>query len=360
MSNLVFVVAGPLDQRTGGYLYDARIVDGLRGLGRDVRVVELPGDWPAPDDAARDAFAARLAECADGAVVVVDGLVGGAAPGPIEAERERLRVVALVHHPLADEASGGRGELGAASLEAREARTLAAARGVIVTSAFTAERVAGLGATPARIRIVEPGTEAVPRGGGDARTRPDGPVELLCLGSVVPRKDQGALVRALERMHAADPRLAWHCRMVGSVRRDPDYATGLVRATADSTVHDRVEFMGELDDGALEEVWRGTDVFVSASRYEGYGMALTEAMVRGLPVVAVAGGAVRCTVPENVGVLVPCGDIDALADALRRVVSDGACRRALAARSEAHAGELPDWPAQVDAFHAALGELTNG
>jgi glycosyltransferase involved in cell wall biosynthesis len=228
---------------------------------------------------------------------------------------------------------------------------------VIVTSRFTAERVTAMGAAPARIRVVEPGTEAVLRGPAGTEAAPDGPVELLCLGSVVPRKGQAALVRALERMHAVAPALHWRCRVVGSLERDRDYASCLVEAVDGSPVGDQVVLMGELGDRDLEGVWRRADVFVSASRYEGYGMALTEAMMRGLPVVAVAGGAVRFTVPADVGLLVEGGDVEALSEALHTVVSDASLRATLAARSVAHARSLPGWQVQAAAFDRALGEL---
>ncbi len=367
VDELVFVVAGAIDQKTGGYLYDARMVRELRDRGRRIRVVELEGAWPAPDSRAIEGLRTALRACPDGALVVVDGLVGGAAPGPIEAERDRLRVVALVHHPLCDEGPERDG------LAATEARTLTAAAGVIVTSAFTAGRVVELGADPASVRVVEPGTgpgwgtEAIGDPGCDGADAPDRPVELLSVGSVVPRKGQADLVRALEHLAAAAPELEWRCRIVGSLERDPAYAAALAeavaRTAARSHVGSRIELTGEVGDDELRELWRAADVFVSASRYEGYGMALTEAMIHGLPVVAVAGGAVRSTVPADVGVLVARGaattPVAELADALARVAGDPRFRVELAARSAAHARTLPDWSAQAAAFEAALRELAD-
>ena len=365
VSDLVFVVAGALDQKTGGYLYDARIVEGLRSLGRAVRVVEVPGGWPCPSPGDLDALIQGLAGCPEGATVVVDGLVGGAAPGPIEAARDRLRLVALVHHPLCDEA--GRSESESRRLEALETRTLAAAHGVVVTSGFTAERLTRMGVARERVRVVEPGTDAR---NADARNddvrAPRGasaPVHLLCVGSVVPRKNQLGLLRALERVHEAAPDLAWRCDIVGSLSRDADYAAALLEHVARSPVSERVTCTGEVDDSTLEEFWCRGEVLVSASTYEGFGMALTEGMVRGLAVIAVEGGAVATTVRADVGLLVPAGPpdrlADALADALTRVVSDADLRADRARRARRHAATLPTWDEQTLRFEAALRELVD-
>ena len=93
---LVFVVPGPLDQLTGGYLFDGHIVKGLHARGRVVRVMELTGRRPQAD-------AAVLAGVADGTKTVVDGLVLANLGEVVAAQARRLRLIAFVHGPLAQE-----------------------------------------------------------------------------------------------------------------------------------------------------------------------------------------------------------------------------------------------------------------
>jgi glycosyltransferase involved in cell wall biosynthesis len=359
-----FVVAGPIDQRTGGYLYDARIVSGLRRLGRDVEVLEVAGRWPAGDATGRADLAHRLRELPDGALVVVDGLVGGAVPDVLEGEAGRLRLVPLVHHPLCDEGGGGTRE--AEHLEALEARTLRLGRGVIVTSEFTRGRVMRMGVDPARVRVVEPGTAPVAAAGAGMASRVGhdgvptaeadmGAPVLLCVGSVVPRKGQLTLVAALRTLED----LEWRCVLVGSTERDPEYARGVAAAIDASPVAARIDLRGEIDDQALERAWGEADLFVLPSRYEGYGMAFTEALSRGLPVVGTTGGAIPFTVPPEVGELVHPGDVDGLARVLRAILTDPARHDAMARRSRAHAAALPDWATQTARFADALDDLTS-
>lgn len=342
------VVPGPLDQRTGGYLYDRRIVEGLRARGREVRVHEVPGRFPDPDDEARTGLAQALDACPDGAVVVVDGLAGGALPDVLSPASDRLRLVALVHHPLADES--GLDPDTAARFRTLEARTLQAVDGVVVTSPHTARRLEELGVEPGRVRVVEPGTEPAAPAVGPG---PGAPPRLLTVGTVSPRKGHDVLVDALGRIREMD----WVCVCAGSLSRAPDFAGEVRRRVGEAGLESRILFVGELDAEELEAAYASATLFVLASRFEGYGMALTEALARGLPVVATTGGAIPGTVPSGAGVLVPPGDADALAGALTRLLEDGSALGVLARGAREAAAAFPDWASRAPAFEAALHDL---
>ncbi len=345
---LHFVVPGPLEQRTGGYRYDAHVARGLRDLGWEVQVHELEGDFPGPDPDAAASLEAALEEVDPGDTAVVDGLAGGAHPEALEGARDDLRLVALVHHPLADET--GLDPERAERLRALEARALAACHGVVTTSPFTRDRLGGWGVPAHRIRAVVPGTEPAPRAAGPGPGRDP---HLLCLGSLVPRKGQDILVGALEGLTD----LPWRCSLVGSAERDPDFAEALRRKVSDAGLEDRIEITGEVDEAELERRFHGASLFVLPSRTEGYGMALTEALARGLPVVGTTGGAVPETVPAAAGMLVSPGDVDALCEALRTLLENPDRREGLSAGARAYAASLPTWPETTEAFARALGEL---
>ena len=153
-------IPGDLQARTGGYGYDRRIIAGLRGLGWAVEVRRLDDSFPMPTAAARAQAAQVLAAAPDGATVLVDGLALGAMPDEAEREAGRLRLVALVHHPLAAET--GLDPALARALEISERRALAAVGAVVVTSRATAARLADYGVAANRITVVEPGTDPAP------------------------------------------------------------------------------------------------------------------------------------------------------------------------------------------------------
>ena len=138
---LVFVVPGRLDQLTGGYLFDRHIVEGLRARGRVVQVIELTGGRPK-------ANAAVLAGVADGTETVVDGLALANLGEVVAAQARRLRLVAFVHGPLAQESGLPPAEAKRAAQ--REAALLSRLRGVLCPSRKTAAAIESYGVSPDR------------------------------------------------------------------------------------------------------------------------------------------------------------------------------------------------------------------
>ncbi len=357
-ADLHFVVPGPLDQRTGGYIYDARIVEGLRRRHWQVVVHELAGEFPAGDARARSSLAGTLAGLPAGARVVIDGLAVGALPELVHPERLRLQLLALVHLLLADETG-----LDGAQRDrfvALERDALAACTGVLATSACTAGRVAQLGVATAAIRAVPPGTDPAPLAAGPG---PGAPPRLLCVASVTPRKGQDVLVRALARL-ADRP---WSCVCAGSLHRAPAFARAVEQQVLAAGLAPRIAFPGECGAEAVGALYDTSSVFVLPSHAEGFGMVLTEALARGLPVVSTTGGAIPDTVPPAAGLLVAPGDAAALAGALAELLPAAAGRPAsgaaarlaqLAAAARRHAASLPDWAAATDTFAAAVTDLT--
>ena len=358
---LHLVVPGPLDQQTGGYIYDARMTAGLRRRGWRVDVHSLEGTFPAADAAAEASLDGVLRGLDDGSRVLVDGLALGGLPDPVVAHRGRLRILALVHHPVSDE-TGLAAEV-RARLASRERSVLAAVAGVIVTSPFTARRLGRFGVQARRVRVARPGTDPACLASGPGSGAPP---QLLSVGSVVPRKGHDVLVRALARLRD----LPWRCVCAGSVERAPDYARGVRVLAAEHGLGGRIRFPGECLRPALDRLFASSSLFVLASHYEGYGMVLTEALARGLPVVSTTGGAIPDTLPSEASLLAPPGDDRALAAAIGSLLDPhdaadargkgegagaGARRRAvLAAAARRHAAALPDWDAAVRTFEEQL------
>ena len=351
---LHLIAPGPLDQRTGGYLYDARIVEGLRALGWTVIAHGLEGRFPEGDPCAESSLARTLEGIAEGASVVLDGLAMSPLPEPLRAHRNRLRLTALIHLPLADETGLEAAER--ARLARLESESLAQCAGAIVTSTFTARRLEAYGVTASCVRVVLPGTDPAPAAVGPG---PGEPPRLLCVGSVSPGKGQDVLVRALARIRA----LPWSCLCAGSLTRTPEFADSVMEVARTLGLEDRIDFPGELGAPELDTHYHSASLFVLATHFEGYGMALAEALARGLPVLSTRAGAVPDTVPSEAGVLVPPGDERALAGALHELLSgpEGAERRAgLAERSLRHGRSLPTWGDAALAFERAVRELSPG
>jgi len=333
MRSLDLVVPGDLETPTGGYEYDRRIANGLRSRGWTVRVHSLAASFPAPTSAALAHARETFARIPDDRVVLVDGLALGALPDIASEEAGRLRLVALVHHPLAAET--GLEPARAEALRRSETRALRAMRSVITTSVATARALLEYGVPRERIVAVEPGTDRAPLARGSG-----GPaVELLCVAAIVPRKGHAVLAEAL--FHLATR--AWRLTCVGSLARSPETVARLRHRLAELRLADRVRLAGVLDRAALDACYARADAFVLATFHEGYGMALAEALARGLPIVSTRVGAVPDTVPDDARLLVPPGNVAALRDALARVIDDAALRARLAASARRARERLPTW-----------------
>lgn len=343
MSEVVyFAIPGDLATVTGGYAYDRRMIEALRAAGRVVEVVSLPGSYPCPSATDLDVARAAMAALPDDALVLVDGLAFGAMPGIAAVERGRLRLVALVHHPLALETGLSTPE--AERLRQSETEALAHSRRVVTTSPATARALrAGFGVPAERLVAVLPGVDR-----GRAGDPPVGDPVILCIATITPRKGHDVLVEALVRV-ADRP---WTCRLVGDDARAPETAARLRRQIASAGLDPRIVQTGVVPDIAAE--YTGASIFALASRFEGYGMVFTEALAHGLPIVACAAGAVPDVVPPEAGLLVAPDDPRAFAEALGRLLDDPALRRRLAEGARAAGEALPDWPSAAIELARAL------
>ena len=344
MKSVHFLIPGDPDTRTGGYLYDRRIMTGLTALGWRVELHRLDASFPTPTPAALQAAVAVLAALPARALAVVDGLALGAMPAAVVPQRERLRLVGLVHHPLALET--GLDEALQRQLYRSECEALRAVRQIIVTSPHTVRTLADYQVAPERCLVVLPGTDPAPLATGST----DGTPTLLCAASLTPRKGHAVLLRALARLK----QLPWRLGCAGSATLDPVTAALLQTLTGDLALTDRVAWLGELNAEALAARYLEADLFVLPSFYEGYGMVLAEALARGLPIVSTTAGAIPDTVPADAGLLVPPGDEVALAAALSRVLTEPEYRQQLTAGARVARAALPDWPSAGAQFAGAL------
>jgi len=348
------LVPGALATRTGGFIYDRRMVDALRASGWQVTVHELGAGFPAPSAEVLQQAARTIAALPDGALVVADGLAFGVLPDMAQAHARRLRWVALVHHPLALES--GLSAARQQALRASERRALACTQGVIVTSPATARDLAGDGVPAARIAVAEPGTDAAPLARGSSGSGDAEPLSLLCVASLTPRKNHLLLLEALAGLRSR----GWTLHCVGSAAMDPACAAAAAQAVTRLGLQQRVLLHGELAGDALAARYAQADAFVLPSLHEGYGMALAEALARGLPVISTRAGAIPDTVPADAGALVPPGDVVALRAALQRLMDDAPWRAKCAAGARAARLRLPTWEDSAARFAEALLRFSNG
>lgn len=314
-------------------------------MGMAVKTISLSKSFPYPDAQALEEARQTLAALPDGASVLIDGLAFGTLDKLAVTEAQRLRIIALCHHPLALES--GLDAVQQQRFQASEQRALQAARAVLVTSDHTREILCTQFALPpTRIVVARPGTDKVPFAPCDGN-----PLRLLTLASLTQRKAHDVLIDALAPLAA----LPWQARFVGGKNFDPAWSEQLQQKVNRLLLQDRIHLVGAVDESNAE--FQNADLFVLPSRYEGYGMVFAEALASGLPVIAARAGAVPNLVPESAGLLVPPDDTEALTAALHSVLTDENLRRQLQAGARRVASTLPSWADTAERVARLIKEI---
>ena len=356
MRPLRLLVPGNIRHSSGGNVYNARLVAGLKALGAEVEVIAVEGSWPHAGARDRrrlgDFLGAWDLEAVPGQpVTIVDGLVAVGAPDELEfAAKAGRQTWVLVHMPVPEDA-------GSQALQC-EARALRAATGVICTSTSAANELSARGFPGAR--VVLPGVDPAPQAPGST------PPHLTVVAALLPNKDQLLTVEALGRVRDLD----WTASFVGSDRADPLYAQEVQAAVVASGLQDRVRLTGELTGEPLEAQWARTDLTLLVSQREAFGMAVTESLAHGIPALVRAGtGAVEALTlagletsdggPRLPGapVALPVGGQESsgrLAAVLRRWLVDAGVRESWRMAAGEARRNLPGWSSTAQGLLALL------
>lgn len=362
---ILLVLYGDLDQQTGGFRYDARLVAFLRERGHRVELFSQRGG----------SYGLRLLQDAPGRLmraveeyepdlILQDELNH---PSLLRSNR-RLRsrkaipIVSVVHHLASNEEHGWiRGFL-VRTMEAAYLRTLdGAIFNTPATRSATEELrgggVPGVVALPSMDGLREiVGRSAFGEGEANPAAR-DGRLRLLTVGSLIGRKRVDAVIGALALL--GDPGVV--LTVVGDDSAEPGTARSLRRLPARLGVSRQVRFAGPLDERALDEAYREADLFVLPSQHEGFGMVYLEAMARGVPVVATSSGGAGAIVKDRKnGFLCKPGSAADVARIIKELRGSPSELMRLAREAQRSAADHPTWGESFQKVEAFFAELISG
>jgi len=343
---VAFITVGDTGRKTGGYLYNGRVISGLRQRGFEIEEFVASGASPEEQRAAVLGFTSTF-DPSRFDTIVVDALARIAVSQHLDLWLASRPVVALVHE-LPSVAGVGSGHETVASERNSEEPLLRADR-LVAVSDHGRKVLLGRGVSPGRIHVVPPGFDGVPVGDGSP-ARGDGPVRALCVAQWIERKGILTLVEAWtlrERKGAV-------LELIGETDADPDYAV-LVRAAIEAAPRGSIIVSGCLDDASLGASYASADLFVLPSRYEGYGIVYAEALARGLPIIACDTGPVPDLTGREAAELVQPDDREALSAALDLLLGDPTLRMRMSAAARRRASRLPRWEDTVVGFEQVLG-----
>jgi len=352
MRHAHFLIPGNIHTATGGYAYDREVAAALTRAGWKISIEQLAENLALPE--AKAAATQYLETLPDDSLVLVDGLALADLAVCLTSHSRRLRFVAIVHHPAALET--GLSEARASEVARSELLALRVMHAVVCTSDWTARTLSDLGLPSTPIHVVEPGTDVrtAQRPSQSLRRAPEAAhaagLRLLCVATITPRKGHDLLVCSLAKL--AD--LRWRLTCIGSRERAPLHAQNVDALIQSHALQDRITMAGEVDRGRLIDAYNEADLFVLASKLEGYGMALAEARAAGLPIVATRGGAIAETLADAAAVVVEPDSPERLAGALRTIIAQPEVWLALAGAASEKAHTSRTWEAAAAELAAAL------
>jgi glycosyltransferase involved in cell wall biosynthesis len=341
---IYFLITGNLNSLTGGYLYNSHMINGLKVMGHTVFV--LGTDWQWKDGESLEKICRfNLEKLPHGTCVVVDSIILASLHHIVQEFRERLIFLGLIHLPSSyDISSGVRGELSGEELTA-----LKQVHQVIVTGRFTFELLCNDGLNPSKIRIVEPGTDLFPR---KKRYKPV-PSELLCISNYSALKAQDVLIRALNRLKARD----WTLHLYGDADRDKEYSAFVRSLIQLQTMENRIIMHGIVERDEISTVYLDADLFVMPSLFESYGMALTESLAHGIPVVTTLAGNIPYTVPAGMGILIEPANEEQLAEAICTLLDDPQKYSNLCVAASQYYRQVRSWEQAVTDFEMIIRDM---
>jgi glycosyltransferase involved in cell wall biosynthesis len=333
---------------TGGYLYHQRIAALAPRFGARVHFVSVPAA-PFPLPAAAGPWVLRRLARQRPDVVLLDS-IAAAYLGPwLPVRWPRTPVVAILHQPPGGIDHPAVRRTAQAVLDRWAYRS---ACRLLPASAALADELAVAGLPRVRMTVVPPGRDVAPSPGtlpGDLRQGRR--TALLSVGNWVARKGLLDLLEAVSRL----PDDAGTLHLVGDPDAEPRYAARVRARLAAADLAGRVVVHGPLPVEGVAACYAAADAFALASSREPYGTVYGEAMAAGLPVVGYAAGNLPHLARDGEeGLVVPPGDVAALAAALRRLADDEQLRARLGTAAARRAATFPTW---ADTAARLFGEL---
>jgi glycosyltransferase involved in cell wall biosynthesis len=333
-------------RRTGGFVYNSRLTEALARQGGRILPIGIETAFPTIGQEALAALAPNLSAIGGNGLLLTDHIhVCQLLP---LLRHAAFPVVSVFHHSLIVEHGNPHDEEGL-RLSRMEGEALAASQGIIATSQESRRYLEEHYSIDAkRIRVAVPGNERASRSVVGA-TRP---LQILSIGAVIPRKRYDYILEAASRLRATD----WRWRIAGDPNRYPELVAQLRRSIADLGLGGRVELLGEVSDSDLASLWQTTSLFVAASRYEGYGMAVAEALSRGVPVVTTDSGAVATWASGGV-IGAPADDAPATAALIDALLADPERLATEAERAWRFGQSLRTWEETFEGMGEWIGGL---
>lgn len=337
-----FLMMGDINSLTGGNLYNKHMAEGLEHMGYSVNIFGTDWNWKIQSELEKISRY-HFEKLVQRSCILVDSLVLASLHNVIPEFADRLTFIGLIHLPTSFNIHNAHKTLADEELQALQYMSR-----VIVTGQFSYDLLWQAGLNRSAICLVEPGTDDFPRKSHYKRV----PSNLLCIANFSPLKAQHVLVRSLHGLTEWE----WTLHLYGDTDHDREYSASVISLVKKLCLEDRVILHGIVERDEISAVFLDADLFIMPSLFETYGMALTESLAHGIPVVTTRGGNIPSTVPEGMGILTEPGNEEQLASAIRSLIEDPAKYSSLCRAASGYYLRVRSWEQAVAEFELILRE----
>lgn len=342
--NLHFLIPGDIDIFTSCYIYDRRIIEGLKSKGHIVKLHRLPDDFPFPSKGSLQLCNQIIKTIPKSEPIVIDGLAFGAIPSILKVVYGMNPIIGLIHLPLSVDPNYSAYQR--TIITGPEKEAFGYASKFIVTSEYTAEIFANLGIEEKNVNLVIPGLDNFSK----KKDYPETPKKLLSIANLCRNKDHNILVSALSALSNKD----WILHCYGNLDFDRNYLSEFQALIRRNKLQDKILIHGIISGKELNDVYLDADLFIHPSDFEVYGMALAEALAHGIPVVASTGGGICRTIPAKMAQFFKPGDVYGLQSILEELFENPDLYKRLYTKASTYNEQAQTWEKSCDLFEKAL------
>ena len=342
--NLHFLIPGDIDTLASCYIYDKKIIEGLKNKGHKVALYRLADDFPFPSDKSLKHCQEVVKSIPKSEPIIIDSLAFGIIPSVIKKVSTTNPIIGLIHLPLSADPNYSAYQRTLITSQEMEAFKLATK--FIVTSEYTLEVLLNLGIEKHKINLVIPGIDNFPQ----KKKYPEIPTKLLSIANLCRSKDHAILVRALTALKDKN----WVLDCYGNLDLDREYLADFQSMIRKNHLQNKILIHGTISGQELSDAYLNADLFVHPSEFETYGMALAEALSHGIPVIATTGGGICKTVPAKMGQFFKPSDVYGLQSILEELFENPEVYKKLYTQASTYKDKAQTWTKSIDLFETAL------
>ncbi len=321
--NVGLVIYGSLDILTGGFIFDRKLVEHIQANGSSVEVFSLP--WRHYVSHLTDNLSYKFLRQLKNATC--DILLEDELNHPSLLTTNfflnhpvKFPVVSIVHHLRSSEL---RSKATNRFYRKVEQSYLRSVHGYIFNSDTTRQSVRKLGLPSKPYVTAHPGRKPANRLVDiefiRKRSHESGPLRILFVGALIPRKELNTLIEALSNIPGSE----WTLRVVGALETDRNYTSQILELLKRLNLEKNVKLLGSMSQEELDSEYLNCHVLAVPSSYEGFGIVYLESMGFGAPPLATNAGAAHEMVSDGInGFLVSPGDVVNIAEKLGRLAGD--------------------------------------